>query len=165
MTAYGGPQWLAVPAPPTAWIYQRPCCRFRAAAVSSIRFADRQNGWAFGPGLWATHDGGRAWRQVRTHGWAVEGLAAADGRVVVVLTHRARFRVYSSPASADRWRPVPGASGTGFQPSLALAAATGYLAAPGQPNRAGHPRAASVLLTGPANGSAAWHQRALPCPA
>ena len=164
-TSDGGRHWLAVPAPPSAWIYQRPCCPSRAAAVSSIRFADRRNGWAFGPGLWATHDGGRTWHQVTTHGWPVEGLAAADGRVVAVFTRGRRFRVWSSPESADRWRPVPSASGAGFQPSLALAAGTGYLAVSHQPNRAGQPAPTSVLLTGPANGSASWRQLVLPCPA
>lgn len=51
-----------------------------AADVSQVRFADAANGWAFGPALWSTHDGGAHWTPVPVPGQVLD-LAAADGQV------------------------------------------------------------------------------------
>ena len=37
-------------------------------SVGSVTFADARNGWLYGPGLWATHNGGASWHKVDTHG-------------------------------------------------------------------------------------------------
>ena len=47
------------------------------AGVSALRFADRLDGWAYGPDLWATHDGGTTWTQVNLSG--ITGGSAASG--------------------------------------------------------------------------------------
>src|SRR5579862_3068006 len=42
-----------------------------ATGVSQIRFLEERDGWAFGPQLYATHDGGRTWTPVDTNGLRV----------------------------------------------------------------------------------------------
>jgi hypothetical protein len=168
-----GRRWFAVPAPPAP--YAAAGRTPAPGAVASIRFADARDGWAFGPGLWATHNGGRTWRQVSLHGWAVQSLAAGGGHVIAAVTRCAfpsnascgRFRVYSAPVTWDRWRPVPGASGTqglmGAAPSpvVTVAAGTGFVTATAA--GFGGTQQPPALLTGPADGSARWHQLVTPC--
>ena len=80
-----GKTWTGVPAPVTG-----PADG--ATGVSQIRFLNLSDGWAFGPGLFATHDGGRTWTQVVTERAA--GHRPGDGgrpRVRAVrLLHRDR---------------------------------------------------------------------------
>ena len=161
-TVDGGRNWFGVPAPPAPWMYQHPAAR--PDSVSEVLFADPRDGWVFGPGLWATHDGGASWRLVPTHGASVYSLHAAGGYVIAAFARcggpcdAARFAVYTSPAGADRWRPAPGATGTG-DAQVAVAGGRGYLVS-------STPFTSSVtLLTGPADGSARWQRRATPCPA
>jgi len=168
-----GRRWFAVPAPPAPYA---PAGRTPApGAVANVRFADARDGWAFGPGLWATHDGGRMWHQVSLHGWAVQSLAAGGGHVIAAMTRCVadntptcgQFRVYSAPVTRDRWRPVPGASGTygvmGGAPSpvVTVAAGTGFVTATAAD--AGRTQPPPALLAGPADGLARWDQLAAPC--
>ena len=53
-TVNGGSTWTYVGAVPAAITGSNP-------AVSKVRFATKNDGWAFGPQLWSTHDGGRTW--------------------------------------------------------------------------------------------------------
>ncbi|MGH9062506.1 MAG: hypothetical protein ACRDZQ_04140 [Acidimicrobiales bacterium] len=88
------------------------------AGVSELRFADPLDGWAFGPALWATHDGGSRWQPVSLPGAGagtkVLDLAAAGGRVYALAIDlgpgpgSGRARLYSSPAHGDAWAPVSG---------------------------------------------------------
>lgn len=164
-----GRHWFAVPAPPAP--YAAPGRSPVAGAVSSVRFADTQDGWAFGPGLWATHNGGRTWRQLSLGGWPVQSLEADGGRVLAVTIsclRCSRFRVYAAPVARDRWRQVPGGYGTGGTaaaqtgPAVTVAAGTGFVTVPA-PLGPRQPRRPS-LLTGPADGSARWHRLSTPCP-
>jgi photosystem II stability/assembly factor-like uncharacterized protein len=68
----GGRTWRALPAPTTAPPYRGDAGN--TVHVGSIRFADVHDGWAFGPGLYATRDGGRTWSPDRRIG-AVVALA------------------------------------------------------------------------------------------
>jgi hypothetical protein len=83
-----------------------------ATAVSSLRFADPRNGWAFGPGLWVTHDGARSWRAVKVGG-AVLGLAAGGGQVTAIVadcsgtaTCAGRARLLSGPVGGNAFTQV-----------------------------------------------------------
>jgi hypothetical protein len=159
-----GRRWSAVPAPPAPYEWQSR--RIAHRAVSQVRFADAADGWAFGPGLWATHDGGVSWHQVSMPGLAVQDLAAAGGRVLAVLS-RCRpqgggctgVQVYTSPVATDSWRPVPGAGGAYRSASLVVSGNTGYVT--GVPDPA--PSAAVAVQAGPADGSAPWRARPVPC--
>jgi hypothetical protein len=78
-------------------------------AVSAVRFADARNGWLFNPALWATHDGGRHWRQLSLTG-KVGAIAAANGLAFASVTPPGGgpTRLYTSRVGTDRWTPVPG---------------------------------------------------------
>jgi hypothetical protein len=159
-TADAGKTWTGSPAPVTG-----PADG--ASGVSQVRFLNRDDGWAFGPGLFATHDGGHTWSQVVTNGLRVTGLetvgsrafalfAACTGTGAAFAAQCTSYTLYSSPAGADNWTAVgPATSGlTGAAASLVLTGTRGYLLAPDQ-----------MLYTGPVNGSAPWQPvKAIPCP-
>ena len=135
--------------------------------VSQVRFLNLSDGWAFGPQLFATHDGGRTWSQVVTNGERVTALetvgsrafalfASCTGTGAAFATGCTSYSLYSSPASADDWTAVgPATTGlAGGASSLVLTGTRGYLLAPD-----------GMLYAGPVNGSAPWQPvKAIPCP-
>ena len=181
-TTDGGRTWFAVPAPdaPPADMDQGTP---PADAVGAILFTSAGAGWAFGPALWQTRDGGGTWRKLSVPG-PVQDLAVAGNRVLAVTGGCApgltvdypaddgggacTFRVYSAAAGSDDWRPVSGAAGsddgrsaTGAAGSgaaqLVVAGGVGYLLA----IAANTDR--PVLLAGPVRGSARWRSVPAPC--
>lgn len=164
-----GKTWHGVPAPVTG-------VPDGAAGVSQIRFLDLHNGWAFGPELWATHDGGKIWRKINTGGLRVTALETRGKRAFAVWAHCSGqgadfaancrdFALYSARAGGGAWTQVPGA-GAGFSlrgaassAALVLTGTTGYLLPP-----------QGILLSGPISGTAAWqpttsvpNPQAVPC--
>ena len=142
------------------------------SGVSQIRFLNQQDGWAFGPALWATHDGGRSWEHVPLGGLRVLSLETVGSEAFAVLGRCTgtgidfaagctRFALYSSPMGSDDWAQVPGvARVTAVGPSagsasLALTQDQGYWYTP-----------QGMLLSGPVSGTAPWtavSASALPC--
>jgi photosystem II stability/assembly factor-like uncharacterized protein len=135
--------------------------------VSQVRFLGLSDGWAFGPQLWATHDGGANWAREKTHGLRVTDLetagnrafalfATCTGRGVAYGAHCTSFSLYSSQAGTDQWQPVPEPAGA-LRPPAAGAAAAASLALTGGPaGGQGYLLAPSgELLSGPLTG-AAW---------
>jgi hypothetical protein len=132
--------------------------------VSQIRSLNGTSSWAFGPQLYATHDGGQTWAHIPTHGMRVADLETVNGIVYAVWARCASagpdfaagcttFSLYSSPADHDAWSPVPGATGlqaSGGAPGgaqLVLTGTTGYLMTPrGQ------------LFSGPVTSPAQWRR-------
>lgn len=166
-TVDGGRHWRPVPAPP-APAAPAPGGRTPADAVSQIRFATVSDGWAFGPGLWVTHDAGRQWHRVNTHGWTVAGLAAGGGRVIAafgrhVISGSTAFgavQVFTAPVSGGAWRPIAGAHGSGLADlTVTVSGHTGYLSARWSTARA----EGTELLAGPVAGSGRWRSIPLPC--
>jgi photosystem II stability/assembly factor-like uncharacterized protein len=103
-TADGGRTWVAVSAP-DAPIFPSP--NDASPGISELRFADALNGWAFGPDLWSTHDGGTTWVRQAIPGVAagsnVAALEAASGMVHAVVFDGSAYRVASSPVGSDSW--------------------------------------------------------------
>lgn len=56
--------------------------------LAHVVFATPLDGWAYGPDLFATHDGGATWSQVSNLGGDVDSVTYADG-VVWALVHSA----------------------------------------------------------------------------
>jgi len=166
-TDNAGKSWFGVPAPLAG-------APDGATGVGGIRFLNGYDGWAFGPELFATHDGGTTWTQVNTGGMRVTDLETVGDRAFAVFAsctgsgadfaaQCTKFTLYSSPADADDWAPV-GASTSGLSDaegligpgsaSIVLTGSRGYLLGPD-----------GTLYSGPVDGSAAWSRIGrIPCP-
>ncbi len=121
-TRDGGHSWHGIPAPRTA-IASSDTARHagvgqpKAGQVSSIRFGDESNGWAFGTGLWSTHDGGASWKQ-QSIAQAVDRTVALESSsgsaYAVVATGCApdpgngcnSVVLYQTPVGSDHWQQV-----------------------------------------------------------
>jgi hypothetical protein len=154
-TGDAGRTWSGVPAPLTG-------APDGATGVSQLRFLNLSSGWAFGPGLFVTHTGGKTWTPVDTGGLRVTELETVGNRVFALwasctgtgaayASNCTAFTLYSASAAGGGWAPVGAAttgltSGTvGEAASLALTGSRGYLLAPD-----------GTLYAGPVDGSAAW---------
>lgn len=107
------------------------------ANVSEIRYANTQDGWAFGPGLYVTHDGGSTWRLGSLTGTVAD--VEASGGMAWALSSPcgtaptspcgAGLTVDRSPVSADTWHALSGLSLPGGQSgTIALHGSAVYLA-------------------------------------
>jgi photosystem II stability/assembly factor-like uncharacterized protein len=108
-TTNGGKTWTSVPAPAVSLV--PPVTATPRSAVGTVRFENASDGWLFGPGLWATTDGGKRWHQESLPGMVV-AMAASDG-VVFAATQPAdggfnQTRLYRSQAGTTSWSRVPG---------------------------------------------------------
>lgn len=75
--------------------------------VGEIRFVDTSNGWAYGDGLWATHDGGASWRRIDTLPGRVERLETAAGRAYAMVDDGSGSKsLWFTPAEKDAWGRV-----------------------------------------------------------
>jgi hypothetical protein len=149
-----GQSWHGMPAPVTG-------APHGDAGVSQIRSLDGVHGWAFGPQLYATHDGSLHWNRIPTHGMRVTGLETVSGVAFAIWARCAgtgadfaagctSFSLYSSPAGQDAWTPVAGVTGLsasgGASAQLVLTGTRGYLLAPG-----------GQLFSGPVTSRPQWH--------
>ncbi|HEY2285052.1 MAG TPA: hypothetical protein VGH88_04845 [Streptosporangiaceae bacterium] len=156
-TGDAGRTWSGVPAP----LAGPPD---GATGVSQLRFLNLNDGWAYGPGLFVTHTGGKTWTPVDTHGLRVTDLETVGSRVYALWASCtgtgaayaggcSAFTLYSASARGGAWAPVgtvtTGLAGgaAGAAASLALTGSRGYLLGPD-----------GTLYAGPVDGSAAWRK-------
>jgi hypothetical protein len=139
-----GRSWQGGPAPDTSG-------PSGTAGVSGIRFLNGTYGWAFGPELWATDNGGDSWTQVDTAGTRVTDLEASGGRAYALFATCSTPSGISSPgfaedcthytlmtaaAGSNDWVAVGGATsgltngGGSTAAVLELTGSKGYLLAP-----------------------------------
>jgi hypothetical protein len=164
----GGQTWHGLPAPDTI-------SPGGSTGVTGLRFLNASDGWAFGPELWATSDGGESWHKVDTGGAAVTDLETSNGSAFALfgdcpstgatLTGCTSYTLMTAAAGSDQWTRVAGVpagltAGRGAAGSAVLTlagptsatVATGYLVAPD-----------GTLYAGPLDGGT-WHQAGtLPC--
>jgi hypothetical protein len=138
------------------------------AGVGQIRFLNTSDGWAFGPQLWVTHNGGATWTQEDTGGMRVTDLETAGDRAFALFAACTgsgtdygamctAFSLYTSVAGSDRWQPVSGpVSGLRLpQAGSAQAASASLVLAGGPSGGRGYLLAPSgELLSGPLSGGA-----------
>ena len=163
-TRDGGRTWKGIPAPKAAlyWLTNQ------TGGVKALRFADRLNGWAFGPELFVTHDGGGHWAAQPIPGGAPGGqvvdLEAAAGTVYALVASgdpgRPRpVQLYRGAVGRDEWQPVTGVAAEGatitegFGAGLVLHGRTAWALI-------GQDQGEAVFAT--SDGSR-WEPRTLPC--
>jgi hypothetical protein len=161
----GGKTWRGLPAPDTSG-------PSGAAGVGGLRFLNGTYGWAFGPQLWATADGGQTWQQENTGGLAVTDLETVNGRAYALFASCqppastgimdagcTAYTLKTTTAGSDAWTTVSGVPsglslGDGQTTSavIELTGTTGYLVAPN-----------GTLYAGPVDGGAWQRMSTLPC--
>ncbi|MDQ6714169.1 MAG: hypothetical protein M3Z28_13425 [Candidatus Dormibacteraeota bacterium] len=99
-TADGGQHWMASPAP------DLPAYPVEGTSRWHLRFGTPQDGWIYGPQLYATHDGGKTWTLARASSvvslvsvgqsvWALEG-SCSNGCSLSLLRSADAGRSWSS---------------------------------------------------------------------
>jgi hypothetical protein len=138
-----------------------------SSGVGQLRFLNMTDGWAFGPELWATTDGGATWTRQRTDGKRVTDLETAGDRAFALFAtctgggaayaaDCTAFSLYTSVAGSGQWQPVPGPV-SDLQPSQGGAggASASLVLTGGLANGRGYLLAPSgALLSGPLTGGA-----------
>ncbi len=159
-TRDGGSTWVGIPAPVAGLQINANT----PASVSSIRFADARDGWAFGSALYSTHDGGASWtkqalgsdgtgpRVVALESDGAQAWAAVDScSIAASCTHM--ISVYVTAVGADSWRmigsPLPdgNAAGSSTPVHLVVGSNNWWLTASSVWHGSG--ANAPVVLTGP----------------
>jgi hypothetical protein len=151
-TDTAGRSWYGVPAPVTG-------PPDGSHGVGQIRFLNPLDGWAFGPQLWSTLDGGKHWLRIPTGGLRVTALETRGDRVFAVwarctgtgvsVSGCSSFSLHSAEVGSDNWVTVPGASGPAALASgpaaLVLTGSRGYVLSPG-----------GQLFSGPVDSTSGW---------
>jgi len=168
-TRDGGHTWQMLPDPPVRVPYGLGNCP-PVACVSHLRFATPAVGYLFGPALYQTSDGGRAWQRVP--GRPVEALEPSAGTVVRVVYDHGGCPgpcdrvVQETTAGSGAWHTllgIPAASG-GYSAAAQLirqGTATMYLPLYG--HIAGGGPSAHALIFSSADGGQTWQQHPDPC--
>jgi hypothetical protein len=81
-----------------------------ASGVTEVRFADDLHGWAFGPALWISGDGGATWQPQASPGGRPVIALAADAQVAYAVVSACELNQALSDCrhGATLWRTTPG---------------------------------------------------------
>jgi hypothetical protein len=132
-TQDGGTTWTSVTPPPTAFYTGSG-----STGVSGIRFANQQDGWAYGYDLFATQNGGASWTQVALPGvnassgaTPIQELETSAGSVDAVITGTSGFLIDTATVSSNTWTTSPTTVPYGAGPvpdaQLALQGSSGWV--------------------------------------
>ncbi len=109
-TVDGGARWTSASSPATA------LNRSDTSGVAELHFADALDGWAYGAGLWVTHDGALDWHAVDLPGTVV-AMASGAGTAYALVEPcpsspcPSPGHLYRSPVGHDAWTIVSGVAG------------------------------------------------------
>ncbi len=108
-TQDGGTTWSSVTPPPTAFYSGSG-----STGVSGIRFANQQDGWAYGHDLFATQNGGTSWTQVALPGLnsssgatPIQELETSAGSVDAVIAGTSGFLIDTATVGSNSWSTSP----------------------------------------------------------
>jgi hypothetical protein len=108
-TQDGGRTWTSVTPPPTGFYTGSG-----STGVSGIRFANQQDGWAYGYDLFATQNGGASWTQVTLPGLnasfgatPIQELETSAGSVDAVITGTSGFLIDTAALGSSSWTTSP----------------------------------------------------------
>jgi photosystem II stability/assembly factor-like uncharacterized protein len=106
LTADGGRHFAAAHAPAASLATDQG----GTSGYSQIRFADTHNGFAYGPDLYATHNGAATWKHVEVGG-TVTDLAISAGQVYATVEPAGggNGKLVRSPVGHDSWSTVSAA--------------------------------------------------------
>lgn len=86
------------------------------ASVGDVVFASARDGWLYGPGLYATRDGGAHWHRIvlpgiiAARGGGVTALAVSAGIAYAIVSpdpvSSTPAELFTSPAGRDAWTRV-----------------------------------------------------------
>ncbi len=120
-TVDGGTTFHVIVPPPTQYANYDQSSDPRS--ISGLFFADPSDGWAFGPGLWVTHDGGTHWRSLDLHGSVTAVASGAAGLVYAIVDgcssgtpSTCTVRLMRAAVASDAWAQVLSVDGPGAPP-------------------------------------------------
>jgi photosystem II stability/assembly factor-like uncharacterized protein len=153
-TADGGQNWMVSPAP------DLPAYPVDGYGSWHLRFGTAQDGWLYGPQLYATHDGGQSWTLARAS--SISSLVSAGQSVWALEGACPNGCALSLVRSADAGRSwsrvnVPELDHAGFAVPARVDDMHGWILAWGSQNRA------EPTLLRTSDGGASWQSLAGPC--
>ncbi|HJS92974.1 MAG TPA: hypothetical protein VJ741_01830, partial [Solirubrobacteraceae bacterium] len=104
-TTDGGRHFTAIHAPAAPLVTSEG----GTSGYSQIRFADAHNGFAYGPGLYATHDGGATWHPVDVGGTVTDLAISAGQAFATVEPSSGSGKLMHAAVSGDAWSAVSAA--------------------------------------------------------
>ena len=130
-------------------------------SVRAIRFGNQDNGWLFGPALYATHNGGQSWKRLPTQGDVI-ALEQTKGTTWVVVSScqagGCKLSLWTAPSSSDSFvmrSVIPGTDANEKTYQLVRAGSThGWLSGWGNGD-------SQILRT--TDGGKTWKEIANPC--
>ncbi|HEX8004074.1 MAG TPA: YCF48-related protein [Mycobacteriales bacterium] len=130
-------------------------------SVRAIRFGTQDHGWLYGPQLWATHNGGKSWKQLPTDGDVI-ALEQAKGVTWLVVSSceagGCRLSLWTAPSASDAFvlrSVIPGTDANEKTYQLVRAGSThGWLVGIGNGGK-------QILRT--TDGGKTWKEIANPC--
>jgi len=106
-TLDGGATFHPITAPPASF-----GANSDASSIDALRFANANDGWAFSPGLWSTHDGGAHWKSLQIGGviWQLEAASgwvfATVGACEANMMNCTGYRLKRAPIGSDTWSDI-----------------------------------------------------------
>jgi photosystem II stability/assembly factor-like uncharacterized protein len=144
-TRNGGRTWRPIPIPNEIAVRGIS----RGAAIDTVHFINRRDGWLYGGDVWFTHDGGHRWSPARIVPFRIRGHVVADATAESLAVHGSTVflvgsgcntaggmcqfgRLYRASVAGERFRAVPrlpqfGTGGGFFDGAVTVANGTVYL--------------------------------------
>jgi len=130
-------------------------------SVRAIRFGNQDNGWLYGPMLYATHNGGQSWKQIVTDGEVI-ALEQTKGTTWMVISScqagGCKLSLWTAPSTSDNFQfrsVIPGTDANEKTYQLVRAGASyGWLSGWGNGD-------SQILRT--TDGGKTWKEIANPC--